>query len=105
MKIVLINLRSCNKLIIFPAGSRSSQAPVPVARQSQPFPQTVDNIESLVQHYLSNPEELTSLQQTNPELAQALISGDYNSIGQAMARYRQQIMVCLIYSTACNRSP
>ena len=51
------------------------------------------SIESTIQHFLENPEEFSALQQRNPEVAEALMSGDHNLIVQAIAQYRQQIIV------------
>ena len=66
-----------------------------VARSVQQNPSTssANSVESIFQHFLSNPEELASLQQRNPELAEAIMSGDYNWTMQALSQYRQRIMV------------
>ena len=46
--------------------------------------------EMLVQHYLSNPEELATLHQRHPQLGQAIISGDLNWVVQAFQDYQLQ---------------
>ena len=48
---------------------------------------------TLVQHFLANPEELTALQQRNPHLAEAILSGDPAWISETMQVYRAQLMV------------
>ena len=49
--------------------------------------------DTLVQHFLANPEELAALQQRNPHLAEAILSGDAAWISETMQAYRTQMMV------------
>lgn len=49
------------------------------------------SVESVIQHFLSNPEELTALRQRNPELAEAFMSGDTEWIRRSLIYHRQQI--------------
>ena len=51
------------------------------------------SVESVIQHFLSNPEELIALRQRNPELAEAFMSGDTEWIRQSLFYHRQQIAV------------
>ena len=73
----------------------SSQAQFPPMLQSQasepsglPF-----DPETLVQHLLTNPEELAALQQRNPQMAEAILSGDPDLVAVNIQAYRQQLMV------------
>lgn len=61
--------------------------------QNQPQNPEHKSIDSFVQHFLSNPEELAMIQQRHPELAEAIMSGDYKWITQAITQYRHLIMV------------
>ena len=70
----------------------SAPALEPINLQSPRSPGTF-NPEALIQHILSNPEELIALQQRNPQLAEAFASGDINVITQAVTRHREQLMV------------
>ena len=63
---------------------------------SQPSANSVSSVESIAQHFLTNPEELAALQRRYPELAEALLSGDHNWMMSAMTQYRRIVAVSFL---------
>ena len=57
--------------------------------------------ETLIQHFLSNPEELAALQQRNPQMAESILSGNPDLITANIQTYRQQLMVTTNIMTVC----
>ena len=53
------------------------------------------NPETLLQHFLSNPEEMSVLRQRSPQLAEAIATGDINIVKQAILYHREELMVNL----------
>lgn len=50
------------------------------------------NPETLLQHFLSNPEEMSVLRQRSPQLAEAIATGDINIVKQAILYHREELM-------------
>ena len=58
---------------------------------SQRRPQDPNDPEVVRQHFLSNPAELAMLQQRNPPLAEALLSGDLNVFREALEAHTRAV--------------
>lgn len=74
------------------AAAQDQPPPVLQSQVSEPSGLPFDP-ETLVQHFLANPEELAALQQRNPQMAEAILSGNPELITANIQAYRQQLMV------------
>ena len=77
-----------------PAGSQPSQPQQQLTQQhhqSQRRPQDPNDPEVVRQHFLSNPAELALLQQRNPPLAEALLSGDLDTFREALEAHTRAV--------------
>jgi DNA damage-inducible protein 1 len=67
----------------------------PLPWQQEAMPRSTEDIfsspETLIQHILSNPEELGIIRRRDPNLAEALASGDNAWINQALTNHRQKL--------------
>ncbi len=78
-----------------PGPSPGGQTPQPQLRQQrrqqQQRPQDPNDPEVVRQHFLSNPAELAMLQERNPPLAEALLSGDLNVFREALEAHSRAV--------------
>ena len=72
--------------IAIPTTSEPSRPPNQTQPQSDP-----DDPETLRQHFLNHPYELSRLRQQNPPLAEALLSGDRERFRDALDRHRRAV--------------
>ena len=83
---------------VFGAGGPGGHAPQPQSQQQerqqhqlQRRPQDPNDPEVVRQHFLSNPAKLAMLQQRNPPLAEALLSGDLNVFREALEAHTRAV--------------
>ena len=63
----------------------------PHLQRRQPVQQDPNDPEVVRQHFLSNPAELAMLQERNPPLAEALLSGDLNVFREALEAHTRAV--------------
>ena len=76
---------------ILGAGTGGPGQPSQQQQQEQRRSQDPNDPEVVRQHFLSNPAELAMLQQRNPPLADALLSGDLNVFREALEAHTRAV--------------